>query len=409
MTPQQIEELIQLTRRLVRTPSVNPMGEPADPAICFEGRVTDLLADLFTRRGLATFRDTAIPSQGAAPARDNILAYLPGRPGSPTVMLEAHQDTVPVIGMTIDPFAAELREGRIWGRGACDVKGGMAAMLMAFFAIAEHATSDRPHVVMACAVNEEHGFSGSKRLKELWEQAECPFMTGPPQKIVVAEPTELNVVVAHKGVVRWRCRTRGRATHSSSPAEGINAIYGMGHVVSALEIYARDIVHRQSHHPLLGPPTLSVGTIRGGVSVNTVPDQCEIHVDRRILPGETHAAARQHVIDYVTQAIGGDFEVEHEPPDICSPYFDTPAEGSLAQSLLATIRRQGHHPQATGVQFGTDASILGGTGIPTVIFGPGSIAQAHTADEWLDVGQLVAATQILIDFLTSMCLEAPAV
>ncbi len=384
------------------------MGEAADPEICYEQRVTDLLADLFAHRRLATFRDTAIPATSVAPDRDNLLAYLPGRPDGPTIMLEAHQDTVPVIGMTIDPFAAELREGRIWGRGACDVKGGMAAMLTAFFSLAERPISDRPHLIMACAVNEEHGFSGSKRLKQLWTDARCPFMTAPPDKILVAEPTELNVVVAHKGVVRWRCRTRGRATHSSSPAEGINAIYRMGRVLAALETYARDVVPHQSSHPLLGPPTLSVGTIRGGISVNTVPDQCEIHLDRRILPGETHAAARQHVIDFVADAVGGDFEVEHEPPDICSPFFDTPATGGLAQDLLQTIRQHGHQPRATGVQFGTDASILGGTGIPTVIFGPGSIAQAHTADEWLAVDQLVAATEILIDFLARAAAESPA-
>ncbi|MCA9219446.1 MAG: M20/M25/M40 family metallo-hydrolase, partial [Planctomycetales bacterium] len=210
-----------------------------------------------------------------------------------------------------------------------------------------------------------------------------------------------NVVVAHKGVVRWRCRTIGRAVHSSSPENGDNAIYRMGRVVAALERYHREELRGREPHRLLGTPSLSVGLISGGASVNVVPDACVIEIDRRVLPGEDCQAAYRHVVDYVYQQLGEDAaggNVVHEPPYHASGGLSDENNGQLAARLGECARRCGGAGQLIGVPFGTDASHICAAGVPTVVFGPGSIAQAHTADEWIALDQLHAASEILFDF-----------
>jgi len=192
------------------------------------------------------------------------------------LLFEVHQDTVPVDGMTIEPWAPVVRDGRLYGRGSCDVKGGMAAMFAAMARLADERPPNRPTVVLACTVNEEHGFSGASGLCRLWMGEPTPLFPRPPEAAVVAEPTRLDVVVAHKGVVRWRCHAHGRAAHSSQPEAGDNAIYRIAAVVTALERYHRQVLADFGSHPLCGQPTLSVGTIAGGISVNTVPDRATI-------------------------------------------------------------------------------------------------------------------------------------
>ena len=165
-----------------------------------------------------------------APGRDNLVAELSWPGAGRAVLLEAHQDTVPVDGMTVPPFDAEVRDGRLYGRGACDVKGGMAAILAAMERLAAEKPRGAASVVAAFTVDEESGFTGVRRLaREL--PAGVAFA-------VVAEPTRLEVVVAHKGLVRWRVRTRGRSCHSARPSDGVNAVYRMAPVLSALEEYA---------------------------------------------------------------------------------------------------------------------------------------------------------------------------
>jgi acetylornithine deacetylase len=312
-------------------------------------------------------------------------------------MFEAHQDTVPVDGMTIEPFKPAVRDGKLFGRGACDIKGGMTAMLGAFVRLAAEHPTDMPTLLMACTVNEEFGYSGACALTEHWTIPGSIFPRR-PDVAVVAEPTELQVVVAHKGVARWRCRAHGRAAHSSQPHLGTNAIFKMARVLAALERYQLEVAPQLKSHPLCGAPTLSVGMISGGLSVNTVPDWCTIDIDRRVLPGEVPAEARAHIIDFVTAQTGGDPAIEHEVPYLIGGGLSDANNGPLAERMVAAAREAGIDSRAIGVPYGTNASTISGAGVPSIVFGPGSIDQAHTADEWLALDQLERASEALYRF-----------
>jgi acetylornithine deacetylase len=298
--------------------------------------------------------------------------------------------------MTIDPFAGEVRDGRLYGRGACDVKGGMAAMIAAVARLAKERPPGMPTIVLACTVNEECGFSGARALVELCRGQAGSLLPRRPDAAVVAEPTELDVVVAHKGVVRWRCYARGRAAHSAHPEQGENAIYKMGRALTGLQQYQNEIVGTLRVHPLCGRPTLSVGTIEGGVGVNVVPDHCVIQIDRRLLPGESPEIAIRHVAEYLKQQTG--LALEHDPPFMQGLPLSDEQNGPLAERLSAVVAEVTGQCRRTAVAYATDAAFFAAAGIPTVVCGPGSIRQAHTVDEWISLEQLELATEIYYRF-----------
>lgn len=388
-------DLTQTLSDLVSLPSVNPMGRPASGPEFFEYRVTEYLEKLFAKLGLPYER------QSVEPKRDNIIARIDGArspsEGGPLVVFEAHQDTVPVTGMTIEPWTPTVRDGRLYGRGSCDIKGGMTAMLGAVARLAEERPAEMPTIVMACTVNEEHGYSGATELTKLWSRpgSIIPRM---PDVAVIAEPTQLQVVVAHKGCVRWRCCARGRAAHSSQPQLGVNAIYKMADVLNAFERYQRDVAPTLASHPRCGHATLSIGTITGGLSVNTVPDRSTIEIDRRIVPGEDPQNAYRHAIDFITAETGHDPAIEHEPPFVIGYGLADDKNGPLADAMLAAARRADITSEAIGVPYGTDAAAIAAAGVPSIVFGPGSIDQAHTVDESVSLEQVHKAAEVLYQF-----------
>ncbi len=388
-------DLTKTLRELVAIPSVNPMGKPVDGPEYYEARVTDYLEALFQSLGLPYER------QYVADRRENIIARLDGEvppaKGGPLLLFEAHQDTVPVDGMTIAPWDPVIKDGRIYGRGSCDIKGGMTAMLGAIARLAHERPPGLPTIVMACTVNEEHGYTGATALTQLWSEGR-DILPRQPDMAIVTEPTQLQVVVAHKGVVRWRCHARGKAGHSSQPQYGVNAIFRMAPILAALERYQKEIAPSLGHHPLCGHPTLSVGTITGGLSVNTVPDRCTIEIDRRLLPHEKPETAYLHVIDYLSREVSSEVTVEHDPPFLVGRGLPDENNGALADALERGIQAAGLPGGKIGVAFGTDAAPISGAGVPAVVFGPGSIDQAHTADEWLALDQLEAASEALYQF-----------
>jgi acetylornithine deacetylase len=368
--------LSKLLAELVRLPSVNPMGRTdIPPHFCYESRVTERLESWFHSLGVSVTR------QPVAPGRDNLIArYDPPTPPPFTLLFEAHQDTVPVDGMTTDPFAATIRDGRLYGRGACDVKAGIVAMFGAFRRLVMERPRNSAAVILAYTVDEEHTFLGVQQLVNSGVKADFA---------VVAEPTSLNIVRAHKGLARWTLDTTGTACHSSTPERGVNAAYRMAKVLTAVEQYAERLQVSKSD-PLLGPPTLSVGMIQGGVSPNTVPDACRIFLDRRLLPGETATAAIDDLNHFLRCRPEIDFPVHAVRTLACPPLIPTGGDEYVTR-LGAAI---GTH-QIIAVPFGTDASTIREAGIPAVVFGPGDIAQAHTKDEWVELAAIEKAAEVL--------------
>ncbi len=389
-------DVVDTLGELVGIPSVNPMGGMVSGEEVGEGRLTDYLESVFGEMGLVCQR------QAVHPGRENLLARLDGdrspEDGGEVVLFGVHQDTVPTAGMTVDPYGGEIRDGRLYGRGACDVKGGMAAMLAAVSRLAEERPRGMPTIVMACTVNEECGFSGVRALGELLgggAQGICPRR---PVAAVVAEPTDLRVVVAHKGVVRWRCRARGRAVHSSKPEGGENAIYKMARALAVMERYQRDVVGGLGSHDLCGRPTMSVGTIRGGMAVNIVPDECVVEIDRRLLPDEEAEEARRRLIEYLERELGAETVLEHDPPFMLGLALSDERNGRLAARLGKVAAKVAGSHAPVGVAYATDAAFLDAAGVPTVVFGPGSVAQAHTADEWIALDELRKGAEVFYRF-----------
>jgi succinyl-diaminopimelate desuccinylase len=383
---------LPLLKDLISIPSVNPMGRDVSGPEFFEGRLSGYLAK-YLQTLQVPFEVVEI-----VPGRANILALLTSPGATKTILLDAHQDTVPVDGMTIPPFEPTEIDGRVYGRGSCDVKGGMAAMLAAFTRLAHDRPAGMANVLLSCSCDEESTSIGINDLVNSWGTSTSRYLLSPikPDVAIVAEPTELDVVVAHRGATRWKLHTTGRACHSSRPNEGINAIYRMGRVLKLLEEYAAWVPTSRPAHPLCGPATLSVGLIAGGSSVNVVPDGCAIDIDRRVIPGEENLAVQAEVADYLKQRL--DFDLIHDEPYCTSPPLGDDLSGELARQLQRSISQVVGPRQTIGVPFGTHASRIARVGIPAVVFGPGNIAQAHTKDEWISIDQLRQAADIYYHF-----------
>jgi acetylornithine deacetylase/succinyl-diaminopimelate desuccinylase family protein len=380
-----VNELTQLLRALVSIPSVNPMGRSVTGPEYFETRLTNYLEAWLRELGVRFER------QPVAAGRDNLLAWYDAPRARRLILFDVHQDTVPADGMTVPPFVPEITGGRLTGRGSCDVKGSMAAMLWAFARLVRERPAGSASVLLACTVDEEFTHTGSSRLAETNHGAELA---------IVAEPTSLDIVHCHKGVLRFKIRTKGVACHSSTPDLGHNAIYRMGAVVEVLEKYARALA-ASTPDPILGPPTLSVGRIEGGQSVNVVPDWCEIEVDRRLIPGEDADSAVNSVRALVERIFEKPEHVELSQPWVLMPPLAPQATRWIEPLASAIAKATSHKPRVLGVPFGTDAGPLSEKGTPCVVFGPGDIAQAHTKDEWIDLEEVhLSATayfQIAVD------------
>ncbi|MFM8414467.1 MAG: M20/M25/M40 family metallo-hydrolase [Planctomycetota bacterium] len=392
---------VSLLADLVRRPSVNPMGQEISGPQYLEGRVTDYLCQRLAAGGIRWV------CQAVAPGRDNVIARLEAtEQPAPVLLWDAHQDTVPGDGMVIDPFTPLERDGRMYGRGTCDVKGGLAAMVAALERLAAEPVR-RATVVLAATVGEEFGFVGATGLARLWgsapsasDAAARELVGGRPALAIVAEPTELDLVVVHKGSLKWRIRVHGRACHGAFPEQGQNALYAAARASLAIEALALELRGRFPDHPC-GPPTLSLGTLHGGTGVNLVPDVAVLEVDRRILPEESPAAAREEVIARIAAACPA-VRIEHDEPfNEAFGLADGTGDPTAAAwvNALARAAAAAGAGRRTAARYGTNAGVYAAAGVPSVVFGPGSIAQAHTADEWIDLGQVAAAVDVLVGFV----------
>ena len=406
----------KLLAELIALPSVNPAFVPfyaaasarqARPSHPFAGekRVADFLASAAARAGLE------VEFQKVAPGRANVIARLrpPGKIRQ-TILLAPHLDTV---GADDSQFVPRRKNGRLYGRGACDTKGSVAAMLTALCELAN--TKSRPQeteIVFAGLVDEENAQAGSRafvgQASSLSSERDsasrkklCTGFAGAgrqdacPTLAIVGEPTRLQIVTAHKGSLWLQLETRGRAAHGATPQLGRNAVHEMARIVDALETdYAAQL--RRRRHPLLGTATVNVGMISGGTQPNIVPDRCAITIDRRTLPGETESGVRREIAALLrAKKLAAKISSTKLAP--CLP-LETSPQLPLVRHFLRSVGQK----RPVGVDFFCDAAVLAAGGIPSVVFGPGDIAQAHTADEWISLDSLERGKNLLLNFLKSL-------
>lgn len=368
----------RLLRELIAVPSVNPAFLPGKHPHAGEHRVADFLAATAARAGLD------VDSQPVSPNRRNLLVrLLPAGKSRRRILLAPHMDTVNGSPAQFRPMRGN---GRLFGRGACDTKGSIAAMMTALCEFAERKM--RPadtEIIFAGLVDEENEQTGSRALVASGLKADLA---------IVGEPTQTQVVTAHKGSLWLRLATRGKSAHGSWPEKGKNAVHAMARVVDLLETkYAAQL--RRRRHALLGVPTVSVGAISGGTQPNIVPDHCNIQIDRRTLPGETIAGVLREITGFMRRH-GLEVTVTSEKSVPCLPLETDPKMPLVAQFLGTTGQRK-----PVGVRYFCDASVLAHGGIPSVVFGPGDITHAHTADEWISLQSLERAKDLLLAYFDS--------
>jgi len=365
------EKLIRTLSDLIRINSVNPAYPGGRP----EREIQNFVAEFFSSRGIP------VMEQRVAPDRANVIAKLPGRSSTRRIILEAHSDTAGVEGMVIPPFEPEIRDGRIYGRGACDTKAGLAAMMHAAADLRASNTSLPSEVWVVATVDEEHLATGSVELRK----------EAIGSVAVVSEPTGMKAIVASKGCLRWRITVEGKAAHSSKPHLGVNAIEQMGRVLDALRSETARL--NSLSHALMGPPTLSVGLIQGGSQVNIVPERCWIEVDRRLIPGEDPQGVLNSYRTVLAElrSTYADFYAEMEPPTVQEPPCEIPVGSTLVRTAVRVLKELGMDDEPGGVPFGSDANRLSEVQIPCLVLGPGSIDQAHTAEEYVEIDQLEKA------------------
>ena len=427
---------LDIAQALVRIPSVNP---DYDPASAGEGAVTAWIESWGRANGFTVWRQPVLPS------RENILLQFRNGADRPHFMLNGHTDTVGVGGMTIEPFGGEVRDGRLWGRGASDMKGPLACMLAAAMRLKNAPSTWRGTLTIACMADEEFRFRGvTAMLDQLvgrdsvepsspvgrdsvephlerseasaasisgegtsgrdarfarassvgkWGSTESHPTRGLPDFAVVGEPTRHRVVRGCKGCLRFAIHAVGRAAHSSKPHEGRSAVVAMAHAILALENHFTTRL-TQVTAPGFGTSTGSIGLISGGTGVNIVPERCTIQVDIRLLPGQDASATQAAIHALLRERCRQVADVEWQFPEasVVDPSFEFPAEHPLVKTACAVLNQ----PTPDVAFFGCDASKIAARGVPVIVLGPGDIAQAHTVDEFIAVADLEAGTEAYV-------------
>jgi acetylornithine deacetylase len=373
---------IELVRRMVRIDSRNPSLVPGAPG---ELALATFLRDTLTSWGLEA------RLQEAALGRPNVIATLRGSGGGRSLMFNGHLDVVGVEGMTHAPFDALESEGRVYGRGASDMKGGVAAMCAAAARLRGKLKGD---VVITGVVDEEWQSIGTSALIAAGIRADAAIVT---------EPTRLGFMPAHKGFAWLQATLHGRAAHGSRWDIGVDAIRHAGLLLAELDRVDREELPRR-RHPLLGRPSLHASSIEGGTGLSTYPDRCVIRIERRTIPGETADEALRELrvaCDRVQSAVS---ELRADVDLLfAQPPSDVEQDAPIAQALTSVIAAQRLDATPMGMSAWTDAALLNAAGIPAVCFGPGDMGLAHAAEEYIDVDEVERATEMLGELATTWC------
>ncbi|HSC29817.1 MAG TPA: ArgE/DapE family deacylase [Vicinamibacterales bacterium] len=376
-----MDRCIRLLRDLVAIDSVNPSLVPGAAG---EAAAAGAIADHMRRLGLD------VEVQDAAPGRPNVVGVLDGRAGGRSLMFCGHIDTVGVEGMT-RPFDPREDEGRLYGRGAQDMKGGLAAMIDATRVLAERGFG-RGRLLVAAVVDEEYASLGADALVRTWRA----------DAAVVTEPTDLQIGIGHKGFAWVKVQTRGVAAHGSRPRDGRDAIIRMGRVLQQLESLDRELQARPPH-PVMGTASLHASIISGGRELSSYPDRCDLEMERRTVAGESERDALfevQTILDGLRAA-----DPEFDASAVLSfsrPPYELPAGHELPRTLAASAAAAGTDSTSVGMSFWTDAAILAGAGIPSVLFGPGG-AGLHSAEEYVRIADVMACRDVLVRLAEAWC------
>ena len=378
-------ETLELARNLVRINSVNPKLVPGAPG---EQEIAQFVHAFLEGHGIEAEMVEVEPS------RPNVVGRLPGGDDGPSLLLCCHMDTVSAEGME-EPFAARVENGRLYGRGAHDIKGGLAALLAAATQLAED-SQNGGEIIVAAVVDEEYLSSGSEALVK----------TVQADAAIVFEPSDLKVLVAHKGFAWFHIETQGRAAHGSQPDEGIDAIAHMGRVLVGLEDLDRKL-RGISPHPRLGTPSVHASLIKGGRELSSYPDRCGLDVERRTLPGESGDDAQTELDTLLEQLQQADprFKAKCQLTFARPPYEISTSHG-LPQAVARAIERA----IGRGVEFGgltawTDSAILAEAAIPSVVFGPGG-AGLHSLVEYAEIQDIYDCRDVLVELAREYCRRA---
>jgi acetylornithine deacetylase len=371
-----------LLARLVAIDSVNPSLVPGAAG---EAAIADFVVETLAAAGLEA------SLQEAAPGRPNAIGFLKGLGGGRSLMLNAHTDTVGLGGME-DPLTVRVEGDRAYGRGAYDMKGSLAAILLAVGRLAQ-GPKLRGDVVVTAVADEEHGSLGTRRvLAELGADV-----------AVVTEPTGLDVCIAHKGFAWIEIETEGRAAHGSKPEEGRDAIVMMGDVLGELKKLQQMLAARPPH-PLLTTASLHASLIQGGHELSSYPARCLLQIERHTLPGESAAdvAAELAEVLRVAKVRDADFQASANVFFWRDPYETDRDSEVVSEMVEAAQHVLGHEPEVVGATWWMDSALSGAAGIPTVIFGPGG-GGAHSDEEWVSVSSIDQCAQVLVELAQRVC------
>ena len=377
-------DAVALTRELVRVDSRNPSLAAGAPG---EREVARVLAEILRAWGL----DVEVSE--AAPGRPNVVARAGNRAlGGRSLMFNGHLDVVGVEGMVHPPFEALERDGRIYGRGSADMKGGIAAMCAAAARIARSGMEGE--LVVVAVADEEHASIGTQAAVASGVRADAAIVT---------EPTRLAIAPAHRGFAWITVEIRGRAAHGSRYDIGVDAIRNAGLLLAELDALDADALRARTHH-LLGHASLHASLIEGGTAMSVYPDRCTLRLERRTMPGESTTL----VVEDIRSACE---RISRRRPDFSADVTlemarapsDVPDDAPIVRALASVIEARGASARIEGMSAWTDAAILNDAGIPAICFGPGDIALAHAAEEWTESAEIESAAGTLTDLALRWC------
>ncbi len=377
-----LDAIAKLLADLIALPTVNPMGRPYDNAVPVERPIIEYLEQRFARY------DVQLERQPCSPIHESLLITVPGKTAGPGTLIEAHVDTVPADDWPERAFQPRREGTKLYGRGACDDKGSLAAIVAALQAILESGAQPQQTIWFLAAGDEEYGQSGIRHFVE-----RHPSRIG---RAIFGEPTDCVPVIQHKGTIRWDITVHGRSAHTSQPDLGSNAIVGAARLIDFLLRYQEDLRRRYTG-TLVSGPSLTVTMINGGRTRNIVPDECTMAIDFRILP---EMDGRQAVNELFAAINSLELPITHSDFQCFAPALNTPPSDLLVQRALDLYRETvGQTIQPAAVPYGSDAGWVP-AGVPAIVLGPGNIAQAHAVNEFVDLNQVQQCAAIYQRLLT---------